>query len=143
MIVLQRSRGWSYREIAQAVRVAKGTVGEVLKRWKQLGTVGLIDRREDNGEVKADEDFLAALWEVLQGTAQDYGWPRPTWTIELLILTLARKAGVQVSRSTMSRALQKHDGPAQKSSSDFSTACTFYERVYHNYFNRLARRHGR
>ncbi len=107
MIVLGRSRGWSYRRIAEATGVALGTVPAVLQRWKKYGPLGLIDRREDNGEVKVDEKFLDRLWEVLEHPASHYGWPRPTWTIELLILTLAEKTGVRVSRSTMSRALKR------------------------------------
>ncbi len=107
MIVLQRSRGWSYRRIAEVTGVALGTVPRVLRRWKESGLLGLIDRREDNGSIKADDRFLGALWQVLEGTPADYGWSRPTWTIEMLVRTLARKTGVWVSRSTISRALAR------------------------------------
>ena len=107
MIVLQRSRGWNYRRIAEATGVALGTVPAVLQRWKRYGPLGLVDRREDNGEAKVDEHFLDGVWEVLEHPASHYGWPRPTWTIELLILTMVGKTGVRVSRSTMSRALKR------------------------------------
>jgi len=67
----------------------------------------LIDRREDNGAVKRTEDFLSALWKVLVKTPQDFRWPRPTWTRELLIHTLVDKGYEPVSLSTMSRALHE------------------------------------
>lgn len=104
-IVLLRSRGWTYRLIAQTVGVSVGTVQRVLRRYSEYGQAGLIDRREDNGQVKVDEEFLRVLWEVLEHPASYYRWPRPTWTIGMLIQTMAEKTGVKVSRSTMSRAL--------------------------------------
>ncbi|MDR7434057.1 MAG: helix-turn-helix domain-containing protein [Armatimonadota bacterium] len=104
-IVLLRNRGWTYRLIAQVVGVSVGTVQRVLQRYKAYGQAGLIDRREDNGQVKVDEEFLNVLWEVLEHPAYHYRWPRPTWTIGMLIQTMAEKTGIKVSRSTMSRAL--------------------------------------
>lgn len=104
-IVLLRSRSWLYREIAETVGVSVGTVQRVLKRYRDYGQAGLIDRREDNGQVKVDGKFLGVLWEVLEHSPSSYRWPRPTWTIEMLIQTMAEKTGVKVSRSTMSRAL--------------------------------------
>lgn len=104
-IVLLRSREFTYRAIAQTVGVSTGMIHYVLERFREFGPAGLIDRREDNGAVKIDEDFLRALWEVLEHPASHYDWPRPTWTIEMLIVTLHKKTGVKVSRSTMGRAL--------------------------------------
>ena len=104
-IVLLRNKGWSYRLIVQTVGVVVGTVRRVLQRYKEYGQAGLIDRREDNGPTKVDERFLRVLWRILEHPAYHYGWPRPTWTIEMLIQTMAEKTGVKVSRSTMSRAL--------------------------------------
>ena len=106
-IVLLRSRGWTYRLIAQSAGVSPGTVFRVLWRWESLRQAGLIDRREDNGLIKVDEEFLRMLWQVLEHPASHYRWPRPTWTIEMLARTLACKTGILVSRSTMSRALAR------------------------------------
>lgn len=104
-IVLLRSRGWTYRQIAKTVGVSVGTVHRVLRRYEAYGQAGLIDQREDNGQVKVDEKFLKVLWEVLEHPTSYYRWPRPTWTIGMLVETMAEKTGVRVSRPTMSRAL--------------------------------------
>ena len=65
----------------------------------------LYDGRADNGTVKADEHFLAALYNVVDGNPQVWGFARPTWTQELLAKVMHLHIGVRVHRSTMSRAL--------------------------------------
>jgi transposase len=104
--VLLRAKGWVYAEIAQALGCAPITVGRVLKRWQKSGEAGLIDRREDNGLVKVDDEFLECLTGLLSRTPRDYRWSRSTWTIELLILTMKRITGVKVSTATMSGTLK-------------------------------------
>jgi transposase len=74
-------------------------------RYRAEGEAGLIDRRVDNGRRKLDDDYLALLFEVLQDRANQHGWPRPTWTRELLVATLRARTGSTVAVSTMSRAL--------------------------------------
>jgi transposase len=74
-------------------------------RFTSEGEAGLVDRREGNGRLKLGEDYLATLADVLVDRANDHGWPRPTWTRELLVATLWGRTGVRVAVSTMSRAL--------------------------------------
>jgi len=40
--------------------------------------------------------MVAALVELVRATLQDYGWARPTWTTELLALTLSEVTHTQV-----------------------------------------------
>jgi hypothetical protein len=75
-------------------------------RYQEAGEAGLQDRRADNGRRKLDDDYLSTLLGVLHDRASDHGWPRPTWTRELLALTLAGRTGTRVSPATMSRALR-------------------------------------
>lgn len=105
--IILRAQGWTYRQIAAAVGCAHATVGCLLGRWQQHGEAALYDRREDNGCLKADEDFLQCLRSALENTPRQYNWKRPTWTQELLILVMKRISGVEVSTSTMSVALRK------------------------------------
>ena len=65
-----------------------------------------MDRREDNGEVKVDEAYLARLRDLVGRSPPDFGWRRPTWTRELLIEQMVREEGVRIAPSTMSRALK-------------------------------------
>lgn len=74
-------------------------------RFRQFGESGLPDRREDNGESKLTEHVLADLDRLVRDTPPNYGWPRPTWTRELLGATLRQRTGVRAHGATMSRAL--------------------------------------
>lgn len=104
--VLLRARGWTYSLIASSQHCVVSTVSRTLARWRECGEAGLIDWRADNGNRMVDEDYLGCLAQVLERTAPEYGWPRPTWTREMLIETVRRKTRVRISPATMSRALQ-------------------------------------
>lgn len=94
------------RPIAASLGVSPPTVLRAVRRYQEAGEAGLFDRRADNGRRKVDDDYLAALLALLADRANDHGWPRPTWTRELLALTLADRTGTKVSLATMSRALR-------------------------------------
>jgi len=68
---------------------------------------GLIDRREDNGDRKADEQYIQTVRWLLEGTPQDRGLNRPTWTKRLLIDQARAYTGVTVSLTTMGRVLKQ------------------------------------
>lgn len=105
-IVLNLADGRSPTETARAVQVARATVYRVAKRFRDDGEPGLVDRREDNGSTKLDDEYLATLHEVVAGCPLDYGWKRPTWTQELLAKTMSKLTGIKIHVDTMSRALQ-------------------------------------
>lgn len=105
-VILLRDAGHSYRAISRWTGFSLGWVKELLGRFREYGEAGLVDRREDNGPLKADSKYLSCLYRVLEKTAPEWDWARPTWTRELLIETLDEETGVRVSLSTMSRALQ-------------------------------------
>lgn len=105
LIVLRSAEGWSRAGIAAALSCSESLVSRVRRRWAAEGRAGLIDRREDNGQQKATEDFVRCVQWVLTMTPPDFGHRRPTWTQRLLIATAARHTGVVVSRTTMGRVL--------------------------------------
>jgi len=83
-----------------------GVVGQPRhRRFREFGPASLHDARADNGAVKIDEPYLSMLYNLVNQSPQDHGYPRPTWTQELLAKVMAQQAGVKVHRSTMSRAL--------------------------------------
>ena len=106
-IVLRTAKGRRRREIADGVGCSVSWVDRVLSRWRALGSAGLADRREDNGQLKLDEAYLARLYEVVDDSPRDYGYSRPTWTTELLAKVMAQETGVRVHRATMSLALRR------------------------------------
>ncbi len=102
---------WAEQEprgvIARGVGCSASWVDRVTGRFRDHGVAGLHDRREDNGQVKLDDAFLADLYGVVDTQPTDHGFARPTWTQELLVEVMAERAGTRVHPGTMSRALQR------------------------------------
>ena len=105
-IVLHSAKGRSSREIAEAVGCSRSWASRVIKRFDRHGVAGLTDAREDNGTTKLHEWYLGQLYDVVSGRPSEYGYPRPTWTRELLVAVMAKLTGVRIHVATMSRALQ-------------------------------------
>ncbi len=103
--VLLTAKGRDRAAVAEGVGCSVSWVNRVVARFRDLGVAGLLDRREDNGQTKLDEWFLSTLYDVVDASPQDYGYPRPTWTRELLARVMRRLTGVTVHPGTMSRAL--------------------------------------
>lgn len=107
LIVINLLNGRSPADTAKAVVASLSTVYRTAARFREEGEAGLIDRREENGPDKLDEIYLGKLYEIVEGSPQDYGHRRPTWTRELLVVTMRRLTGVTIHVSTMSRALKR------------------------------------
>jgi transposase len=89
------------------LEVNRSTVYRVAARFREAGEAGLVDRREENGDQKLDEVYLAILYRVVASSPRRYGWRRPTWTRELLVKTMTKKTGVKIHVATMSIALKR------------------------------------
>lgn len=98
------AQGWF--EIAKAAGCSISWVGRIIRRFRDHGVAGLQDRREDNGQTKLDEQYLATLYEIVDHQPPDFGYPRPTWTQELLAKVMEQQMGVKVHPGTISRALK-------------------------------------
>ena len=106
LIVLRAGDGWSVRRIAAALSCSISTASKTRQRFAVWGWAGLIDRREDNGDRKADERYIQTVRWLLEGTPTDRGLSRPTWTKRLLIDQVRAYTGVKVSLTTMGRVLK-------------------------------------
>jgi transposase len=107
-IVLLSDQRWSGRRIGNALGCCASTVSRTLARFEMYGQAGLIDRREDNGQTKADALYADTVAWILASTPQAFFHRRPTWTRQLLIDTAkAYTGGVTVSRTTMGRLLKR------------------------------------
>jgi transposase len=104
-IVLLVARGRRRADVAESVGCSVSWVNRVAARFRDHGVAGLYDRREDNGTVKADEWFLAGLHDLVDQSPRDHGYPRPTWTRELLAQVMFDRTGISLHPATMSRAL--------------------------------------
>jgi len=106
-IVLALVQGITPTMIAQGGLGAKSQVYRVAERFIEHGLTGLADRREDNGERKITEAYEIELLGCIDQSPQEFGYRRPTWTQELLILVVAERTGIAVSVSAMSRLLSR------------------------------------
>src|SRR5262249_49025539 len=105
LIIINLLNGRGAYETAAVLEVHNTTVYRVVKRFRCYQEAGLLDAPEDNGEQKLNERYLGALYQVVRGSPQNYGWRRPTWTRELLVATMVRQTGVRIAVTTMSKAL--------------------------------------
>jgi transposase len=88
-IILHLAEGQGPAAVARALHVARSTVYRVAERFRDGGLAGLADRREDNGGPLVDDAVLLELRAIVAQRPAYFGWPRPTWTQEMLALTLA------------------------------------------------------
>lgn len=104
--VLLYAEGKRTEEIAEVLGCSTSTAIRAARRFQAEGEGGLLDKRRFNGEQKIDDDMLAALVTLLEGTPQDHGWERPTWTVELLAITLAELTRTEISQTSVRRMLR-------------------------------------
>jgi len=104
-IILALVRGSTPAMIAEGGLGAKSQVYRVAARFLAGGLAGLADRREDNGRPKITPAYQAELLRLVDQSPQEFGYSRPTWTQELLILVLADRVEIGVGVATMSRLL--------------------------------------
>lgn len=57
LIILTLAEGHSPAETARRAQVARSTVYRMADRFRQVGEAGLVDRHEENGDRKLDEEF--------------------------------------------------------------------------------------
>ncbi|MHB8533715.1 MAG: IS630 family transposase [Solirubrobacteraceae bacterium] len=107
LAVARLGTGCSSRRVAEDLYVAPSTVVSAGHRFLADGIDGLYDRRRSNGRRKTDERFDRVLVRLLGRTPQDFGWPRPTWTRELLCLQMGLEGFESVAVCTMGRALSR------------------------------------
>jgi transposase len=123
-IIVNLAEGRSVTDTAAALGVSRRTVGRVRNRFLEHGEGGLVDRREENGGAKLEECYLKTLYDVVSSSPHAYGWLRPTWTREMLVITIKKLIGVEIHVATMSRALKligaRHGSPKPTVASTWS-----------------------
>jgi len=106
LIVVKYHEGKGCYRIARELHCAPCTAARVGRRFQRMGEAGLVDARCDNGTVKADERCYAVLAKLLEGSPQDSGWARPTWTQELLRRQIETETGTSLCGGTLSAMLK-------------------------------------
>jgi transposase len=107
-IILGLVQGKTPSQLASGGLGSASQVYRVAQRSLEDGLPGLVDRREDNGAHKVDSRYVSEVLRAVAAAPQDYGYARPTWAQEPLILVLAERTGTTISVGTMSRLLKRH-----------------------------------
>jgi len=106
LIIINLAEEMSPMQTARSLKVARSTVYRVATRFREAGEAGLVDRREENGPKKLNERYLAELHELVASSPEKHGWKRPTWTREMLVITMQQTTSYRIHVSTMSKALK-------------------------------------
>lgn len=106
-VLATATSGRAVGEIADVFSCARSHVYRTLARFEADGWLGLLDGRRDNGRRKVDPSFRAVVRSLLDQSPREYGYLRPTWTRELLVLVSEEQTGIRVGLSAMSRVLRQ------------------------------------
>lgn len=107
-IIRNLARGESALRIARILGCSRSQIYRIAERFLVDGLAGLVDRRVENGPAKVTEEYEWTILVLVAQSPLEFGYQRPTWTQELLILVAEEQVGVSVSTSTMSRLLARH-----------------------------------
>lgn len=105
-VVVCAASGHSAPKAAQILACATSFVYKTLIGFVADGWIALLDGRRGNGELKADADFRRVVRSLIDQSPRDYGFVRPTWTRELLVLVAEEQTAVRVSVCVMGRTLR-------------------------------------
>ena len=91
--------------VAEVAGCARATVYRTLYRFEDLGEDALLDQRQLRPPSKVTAEVEERLVGYIDGSPQDFGWQRTTWTLELLAVQLTLDTGVRLSRSHVRNVL--------------------------------------
>jgi transposase len=92
--------------VARALHVARSTVYRVAGAIATAGSPGWLIAAKTTAARVVDDSILLELRAIVAKSPHAFGWPRATWTQEMLALTLERQTGVKLSRQTIGRCLR-------------------------------------
>jgi transposase len=96
-VILKVAAGLSCNAAARELSCAPSTAVRIVARFRREGEASLLDGRLDNGTRKIDADVRGGVAAILAGTPEDYGYTRPTWTLEIVRAVVATVLGVVLS----------------------------------------------
>jgi transposase len=104
-------RGEPVTRIVSLLACSRSQVRRVAQRFVEQGLEGLADRRADNGTAKVTEAYETAVLIAVALSPQAYGFPRPAWTQELLILAQLARGEVLLHVDEVDLHLNPKIGP--------------------------------
>ena len=106
-VLLKVASGLSRNAAAREVGCVPSTAVRIVARFEALGEAALLDGRSENGRPKVDDDVRAGICRILEQSPPDFGYPRPTWTLELLTRVVQEVLQVVLSVGHLWRILRR------------------------------------
>ena len=106
-VLLKVHAGQSPHRAAREIGCHPGTAYRIVARFVVRGEGSVFDGRWSNGVRKVSPEVLGGLVEILQGNPERYGFPRPTWTIEVLARVINEELSVSLSVGHLWKLLKR------------------------------------
>jgi transposase len=97
------------KEVAAFLSVSQPTVYDWHHRWQDQGLEGLANRPKSGRPVKANQNYIEILEQVVDQDPQELGYAFSIWTTERLRLHLKAKTGVELKPTQFRALLKEHD----------------------------------
>lgn len=106
-VLLKVHAGQSPHRAAREIGCHPGTAYRIVARFRACGEGSVFDGRWSNGVRKVGPEVLGGLVEILKHTPERYGFPRPTWTLEVLVRVSAQELRVTLSVGHLWKILKR------------------------------------
>jgi transposase len=105
-IIWNLVRGNRPSSIKNHLGCSSSTVTRVTHYFLDHSIEGLTDLRQDNGDRKIQQTHCDFLLLAAECSPLEYGYNRPSWTLEIFLDLLAKTFDIHVAASTISRVLK-------------------------------------
>jgi transposase len=101
--------GKAPQEVAELLSVSQPTVYDWHHRWQREGVEGLANRPKSGRPVKANQNYVEILEQVVDQDPQALGYAFSIWTTERLRLHLKAQTGIELKPTQFRALLKEHD----------------------------------
>lgn len=106
-VLLKVHRGLTPHAAARELGCAIATAYRIVARFGQAGEAALYDGRWGNGARKVGPEVRGGIVGILEHGPPHFGYPRPTWTVELLAQVIAQELNVTLSVGHLWKVLEQ------------------------------------
>ena len=106
-VLLKVHAGQSPHRAAREIGCHPATACRIVARFVTRGEGSVFDGRWSNGIRKVSPAVLGGILEILRGTPEPHGFPRPTWTLEVLTRVIAQQLTVTLSVGHVGRIMKR------------------------------------
>lgn len=106
-VLLKVAAGKSRNAAAREVGCVPSTAVRIVARFESRGEAAVMDGRSENGQPKVDDDVRAGICKILEQSPPDFGFARPTWTLELLVRVVNQALKITLSVGHLWKILRR------------------------------------